>query len=84
MAKAVDHHTASYEVPLYELKIMQKDLSKAWGQVSPSIGLSGVRLSIHWLWISNPEANYPCDQLKGASSNRFGLGLPIPLAAAAK
>jgi outer membrane protein len=67
----------------YELKSAEKDLSKAWGQVSPTLGLNGGLYSYYSALAMdplNPTADYPyVDQMKDYFNKQFGIGVTVPL-----
>jgi outer membrane protein len=81
-AKALDH-LPQIRSAEFELKSAEKDLSKAWGQLSPSVGLSGniySRYSELAQDPTNPTADYPYgDQLKDYFYKQFGIGVSVPI-----
>jgi outer membrane protein len=81
-SKALDHMPQIRSAE-FELKSSEKELSKAWGQVSPTIGISGTlytRYSEIAELPSNPGADYPYnDQLKDYFYKQFGIGITVPI-----
>jgi outer membrane protein len=67
----------------FELKSAEKDLAKAWGQVSPSIGINGGLYSYYSALatdVLNPTADYPyTTQLKDYFNKQVGIGITVPL-----
>ena len=67
----------------FELKSAEKDLAKAWGQVSPSIGINGGLYSYYSALAAdplNPTADYPyTTQLKDYFNKQVGIGITVPL-----
>jgi outer membrane protein len=67
----------------FELKSAEKDLAKAWGQVSPTIGINGglyTRYSALAADPLNPTADYPYStQMKDYFNKQVGIGITVPL-----
>jgi outer membrane protein len=67
----------------FELKSAEKDLSKAWGQVSPSFGINGGLYSYYSALAMdplNPAADYPyTSQMKDYFNKQVGIGITIPI-----
>lgn len=67
----------------FELKSAEKDLAKAWGQVSPTIGINGGLYSYYSALAAdplNPTADYPYStQLKDYFNKQIGVGITVPL-----
>jgi outer membrane protein len=66
-----------------ELKSAEKDLSKAWGQLSPSIGISGSLYSRYSELAedpANPGADYSYkNQLNDFFYKQIGVGVSVPI-----
>jgi outer membrane protein len=66
-----------------ELKSAEKDLAKAWGQVSPSIGINGGLYTYYSALATdptNPTADYPYGtQMKDYFNKQVGIGITVPL-----
>jgi len=81
-SKALEHLPQIRSAEL-ELKSTEKDLSKAWGQLSPSIGISGSLYSRYSELAEdpiNPTADYAYSvQLKDFFYKQAGVGVSVPI-----
>jgi len=81
-SKALEHLPQIRSAEL-ELKSTEKDLSKAWGQLSPSIGISGSLYSRYSELAEdpiNPAADYAYSaQLKDFFYKQAGVGVSVPI-----